>query len=218
MNALKVNHLKEIVDPFSRYLFLLENQIPHAFLLCGVEKNSFVITDPRQPSMGRSFKGYFVASHGRGVVHFQGSEDPIDASLCRILVQLDSMQIENRRAFYRQRLNKPRFITFEFQNKTIEALLVDMSEGGFRLSLDERLPTQMMVQFELKFPQSDPMFVFKTDGLVVYCEPEETPDSFVAGIHFVAPHFANDQERKTYEQSRKELKTVIQPRFRNCGI
>ena len=83
--------------------------------------------------------------------------------------------------------------------------LVNISEGGLRMSVTSKIPANVIYHFSLDLPVSREPLHFETDGLVLYCEPEERPERFMMGVTFVAPVFENVEDQKNYQKSRERV-------------
>lgn len=202
MNRLKITNLKEILDPHARHLFFDDQGLTEALQIVEVDENSVVL---QGKSPGKKREGYFIASNGRGIVRFKGELEPISDAVCRLKLNLSKLKLINRREFNRYEFGIPVPISLKCDEKFVKASLINVGEGGLRMSVGRRLPTQVTYQFEVSLPKGGETFSFKTDGLIVYCEPEEAPDRFMAGVTFIAPKFSSEEERKSYQKSRRDL-------------
>lgn len=211
MGTVKVRHLKEILDPQARYVFIEDAGLTRALVLSRVEKDSLYLTARgRLPFSGRgSAEGYFTASDGKGVVLFSGALEQIPKAktekIWRLKPNLKSLELVNRRQFVRYALKAPLSIALECDAKPVRALLVNISEGGVRMSVSSKIPANVIYHFALDLPFSPEPLHFETDGLVLYCEPEERPERFMTGVTFVAPVFEKVEDQKTYQKSRERL-------------
>lgn len=213
MPRYKVKDLKEIIDPKARYLFLDDQGMTEAFLITSVEKQSIIVSYEGLPKPEQRRAGYFVAPSGQGIVRFTGTlaclqqtSSPLPLPLYRLTPDLAHLKLIDRREFIRKVLPHPVMILFNFESQYIQTKLINLSEGGLRLSANRPLPMNIISQFELKLPQPRKSpFEFKTDGLVVYSEPEEDPAFFMIGVSFIAPKFLNEEEKKSYQEQRKQL-------------
>lgn len=223
MDTLRIKEIKDILEPTSRYIFLDGNGMTEACLIRGVEKNAFVVyhhdNDSSSPS---EISGYFPAASGKGVVRFEGECERCKPSaehspffLYRLNVNLNRLSIVDRREFIRFKLQKPIPVSFHYEEKFIRASLINISEGGLRMMLTEPLPQNVIFQFELKLPRArgGAPFELHTDGLVVYCAPENDPRHFIAGVSFVAPRFLNSHEKEEYQQQQRLLVEYLASEF-----
>lgn len=211
MGSLKVRHLKEILDPQARYIFIEDGGMTRALGLSRVEKDSLYLTArSRLPMASRgTAEGYFTASDGKGVVLFSGAMEAVPKAksdrIWRLKPNLKSLELVNRRQFVRYGLKTPLSISLECDEKPIRALLVNISEGGLRMSVTSKIPANVIYHFALDLPFSPEPLHFETDGLVLYCEPEERPERQMTGVTFVAPVFENVEDQKAYQKSRERL-------------
>lgn len=216
--------IKEILEPSSRYLFLDDEGMNQAFLINSVEKNTFVIMEQQRQLDSKERKGYFVAASGKGVVRFTGQLNPLPEkdskiqaplTLYKLEVNLKDLKLINRREFIRHELKTPIPISFNYEGRFIQATLVNISEGGLRMSVGEPLPTNLVFHFEINLPlASKKSFYFKTDGLIVYSDPEEKPTRFMTGVSFIAPHFSNEEEKRTYVGQKEQLSYHVKHDFK----
>lgn len=205
-----IKDVQTILDPRSKYIFLDDHGMTEAFPIRGVKSNLILIEAGLEGKDNRKRSGYFVAVSGRGIVRFESSVKKISAKkskgvITALSILLKSLQMVDRREFLRHFFERPLPILMKCEGKNVEALAVNMSEGGFRLSVDRLLPTQVVYHFEITLPVGEPPFTFKSDGLVVYCEPEDDPARFMAGIALIAPEFSSAKERKEYQKQRAKI-------------
>ncbi|MBX7148275.1 PilZ domain-containing protein [bacterium] len=202
-----ISNLKEILDPKARYIFLDDQGLTEALMLTGIEDHSFLVVDPKSDINGKDRSGFFVAANGRGIVRFKATGQK--AGVYKLNADFSSFNIINRRESERIRVNVPIPIYLSCDGKRVEASLVNISEGGVRLVADEKLPLHAVYHFELSLPHKNGPVLFKTDGMVVYAEPEEDPDTFMTGITFVAPAFKSDEEKNNYLAMRQDLVSYL---------
>lgn len=212
----KIDSIKDILSPQARYFFLDDEGFTEAILFTALEHNSFLIHHPKGlPLKKRS--GFFIAADGKGIVRFEGSCEALkpgsqEKKLYRLDVDMDSLDLKNRREFVRHTFENPTPVLFKCNGKNVQAYISNISEGGLRMSVDEKLPTQVVYHFEMTLPdtQEQKSFIFQTDGMVVYCEPETDPGAFIAGVTFIAPSFENKNDKENFYQLRERLSNFIQ--------
>lgn len=220
MSSLKITNLKEILDPQARHIFLDDQSMTEAVVICGVEEGYFLVHNKHQSLSIGNRQGYFVASNGRGIVRFEGDcqvfaqkeVKDVPFNIYKISINLNELKIINRREFIRYEFRYPLPILFRHDDQLVEATLINISEGGLRMTVSKKLPTQVVYQFEINLPKEPGIFHFSTDGLVAYCEPEDHPNSFMAGVSFVAPAFSNESEKKAYQNARHDLASWVMSR------
>lgn len=206
---MQFKNLKEILDPHARHLFFDDQGLTEALQIAEVDEDSIVLQVSDKKPTKKKREGYFIASNGRGIVRFKGELEPISDAICRLKLNLSKLKLINRREFNRYEFKMPIPISLKCDEKFVKASLINVGEGGVRMSVGKRLPTQIAYQFEVSLPKGGGTFSFKTDGLIVYCEPEEVPDRFMAGVTFIAPKFSNEKEKESYLKSRKDLATFL---------
>ncbi len=215
MTELPIN-LNDYLDPAARYVFLDDDLMTEACSLRGVTGLNMVVKYDGNPFVLRRRKGYFVAAGGKGVVRFEGemeclfpSADSTKNNLYRLSVIPTTLSSVNRRQFIRYDLQEKLPIYFKCQDDLIKAVLMDISEGGMRLSMNKRLPLQVTHSFDLHLPCGMETVDFKTDGMIVYCEPEDDPQEFVTGVTFLAPSFESEQKKYAYMKDRMALSDFL---------
>lgn len=216
MEFSKIKELKEVIDPKARHVFLDDTGVTEALSLRGIEKDSFLVQFQGEIAKADDRKGYFVASDQGCIVRFTCRIIPVDykgkghiEGCCELKVDLSSLKRVDRRQFPRHQMKSPLPITFNFADQFMRAYLVNISDGGMRMALDHRLPAHVTYEFDLKLPDRHGSFRFKTDGLVVYCEPEADPQVFITGVMFVAPHFRHEGERIAYHNEKINLSRYL---------
>lgn len=208
--------LKEVIDPKARHVFLDDTGVTEALSLRGIAKDSFLVESLGEITKTDVRKGYFVSSDKSCIVRFTCRIMAMDeegkghaARRCELKVDLSSLKRVDRRQFPRHQMKSPLPITFNFDDQFIRAYLVNISDGGMRMALDHRLPAHVTYEFDLKLPDRHGSLRFKTDGLVVYCEPEADPKVFITGVMFVAPHFRHEGERIAYQNEKINLSRYL---------
>lgn len=220
MSFISVTDIREILEPTTRYLFLDCEGVVEACLIRSVFKDSVLVYHQSSPFKSKTpLKGFFVAASGRGIVQFHAQcqrEKGIKSALAlyRVAIDLPGLVLVNRRVFIRHAYERPVPILFEFEGKPVKARLVNISEGGLRMDLNDTLPSNVVFEFQLTLPRKKgPPFKFHTDGLVIYCTPEDDPRHFVAGIAFVAPRFRNEEERDRFKKESEGFKKYLVEEF-----
>ncbi len=220
MTFIPVTDLREILEPTTRYLFLECDGVVEACLIQSVFKESFLVYHHSSPFISKSLvKGFFVAASGRGIVQFSAQcrrerRTKSTLSLYRVVLDLKGLVLINRRLFIRHAYERPVPILFDFEGRPIKARLVNISEGGLRIDLNDILPSNVVFEFQLTLPRTKgAVFQFHTDGLVIYCTPEDNPRHFMAGIAFVAPRFRNEEEREKFKKESTALKKYLAQEF-----
>lgn len=205
----KNKNVSDILDPHSKYIFLDDEGMTEACLIRGVEGNLVLVEWGETEAKKRS--GYFVASSGLGIIRFEAKRTKAvgKKNMAGLLIDSKSLRQVDRREFHRHHFTYPLPIYLRCEGKFIKAFLINISEGGLRMTVNRKLPTQIVFNFELKLPRPDDPLDFKTDGLIVYCEPEENPAQFMTGVSFIAPEFETEKERQNYLLARQALSRYI---------
>ncbi|MDO8520473.1 MAG: PilZ domain-containing protein [Deltaproteobacteria bacterium] len=206
----KSKTVTSLLDPHSKYIFLDDEGMTEAFAIRGVEKNLVLIK--KEDCTAKKRSGYFVAESGRGVIRFEARLASLagkKGGICGLAVDPKTLKLTDRREFLRFEFPYPLPVYLRCEGKFIKAHLVNISEGGLRMSINRKLPTQIVFNFELKLPRPDEPLTFATDGLIVYCEPEENPSHFMTGVSFIAPEFPTEKERLGYLKARENLARYI---------
>lgn len=207
MTPFKVKNVQSVLDPHAKYIFLDDEGMTEALLIRGVQGNLVLVEQGNTQIKKRS--GYFVASSGRGIIRFEAEIGKAPKKTGGLKINPKSLQLVDRREFHRHQFNYPLPIYLRCEGKFIKAFLINLSEGGLRMTVNRKLPTQVVFSFELKLPRPDESLDFKTDGLIVYCEPEENPAQFMTGVSFIAPEFESEKEKQGYVAARRELARYI---------
>ena len=206
----KFKNVAEILDPHSKYVFLDDEGMTEAFLIRGVKEN-LILAQRTSPFEAKRRSGYFVAASGCGVIRFEAELGRFEKKEGLLSFQINptSLKMVDRREFHRHHFKYPLPIYLKCEGKFIKAFLVNISEGGLRMTVNRQLPTQIVFNFELKLPRPQESLDFVTDGLIVYCEPEEDPAHFMTGVAFIAPEFSSEKERQAYQKARATLAHYI---------
>jgi hypothetical protein len=199
-----IEKLQNILDPQAHYVFLDDEGITQAFLLKGVESRVFYVQGNFQSLKSARRKGYFMAADGKGMARFECVCVPHKSGVA-FEVDLTSITVINRRNYLRYEFIVGLPIYFKCDGMQVKATVTNISEGGIRLAMDQRLPLHVLYQFTLNLPQKDGPLGFVSDGLVVYSEPEDKPQSFMTGISFVASGFLREEEKSDYLEQKGEL-------------
>jgi len=213
---LQVNDIKDLIEPATRYLFLYEQGATHAFRIRGIHSDFIIAFHPEHFLPWKQREGYFQAAGGLGMVVFrsdgnlvEGTADTHHLPLYKIRLDTDRLSLINRRQFTRYTLVKPRPIFFHCDGRMLEANIINLSEGGMRLECQEALPKNVTLHFEINLPATKGGDLFKTDGVVVYSEPEDSHHHFMTGISFVMPKYLSGDEKKKYLKSLQDFKKSV---------
>lgn len=209
-----IKDIKQILEPSARFIFIQSSELPRAYALAGVVgKNVLVVTlEPHDTLLDGALEGFFAAANGGGIVRFQAQatkEKTATGFLGKIEIDMESLRIQNRRESLRHSFDSPVPVLLYEEDGIIDARIINMSEGGMRLSVARRLATQVICQFQLKLPTSEGVFEFVTDGLVVYSEPEEKHDRFMTGVSFVEPTLNTAEQKNAYRMRLTQLKIYL---------
>lgn len=211
--------IKNLLDPKARYLFLEQEGLVQALRIRGVIGDSIVLDDAGD--YAGQVGGFFIAANGRGIVRYRGQLMGVDSQpgLSYLKMELGTLQVINRREFNRYRLRSSPPVLFKYDGRLVKAELIDLSEGGCRVRAMERLPSPEIYQLEIKLAAKKTVWHFKTDGLVVYSEPELDPQYFMTGLCFVTPTFKQDLARTLYLATRAKLSAFVgqHPELFNCS-
>ncbi|EKD42817.1 MAG: hypothetical protein ACD_73C00006G0001 [uncultured bacterium] len=209
---MKISDLKDTADSLARYVFLDDEGLTEACEIIGIIDNRFLVRSLNHQTFLKKRAGYFVGKEGMGIIRFSGVMERVihiqnmnGNDVYWISPELKDCEVINRRLFNRFQMSYLVPLYFKKDANLIKASLVNLSEGGLRMTVTERLPPNIMHCFEMTLPCGNDSFKFVSDGLVVYCEPESNPENFLTGVTFVAPLFESDEERFQYQQMRFNL-------------
>lgn len=207
-------NIAQILDPGAKHVFLVKDGLTHAFAIAHVE-NDYLLFRSDAPLGFIPDEGYFAAREGSGIVRFQKmplqstNEElykKMGAYFHRISLAQTDFQITNRRNHLRYELKSRIPLTISFDDKTITARMVNISEGGMRLETSAPISCNVICHFDFVLEATLP--VFRLDGVVVYSGKEEEGGKWhdVVGVSFVA----NDKELSDLALYRKHIMQLVE--------
>jgi hypothetical protein len=212
--------LYRLLDPAARFIFLLVDGLTHAFPIVNVTGNHLYFTS-KEELPERFESGYFLAPQDSGIVQFNHpavesvrnlARLKLNAPLHRIDFTTLDFSVTNRRLYQRHALKGVIPMVFQVFGETLNARLVNISAGGLRMSVDNPIKKNIRCHFEIKLRQAGEDILFKTDGLIVYADPEDNAGEIpvMVGVSFVTPENLSDTERQKYKESWQRLDLAIQ--------
>ncbi len=208
--------LKKLIDKTARYIFLAKNKISIACKIISIDESFIYFTNPESDPVNYD-SGHFLSGDGQGIVLFEEPEieklqvpnEQLPAPLYRINFSKVNFSLSNRRRYYRYEFKKYLPISFVIFGEPLMAQALNISEGGLRMRLDSPIKRDILCNFEIKITDQNQTLNLKTDGLVVYSEPDPETKKHVVGIQFVQPEKLNPQEKSLYEKSIQSLSEYI---------
>lgn len=210
--------VKRILDESGRYLFLNRQGLVEAFPIIHVETSYIFFTSAKELEKNYD-SGYFLASGGAGIVQFEkpvlesldkNAQNQIKQKIHRVNIEPLDFIITNRRLSLRHELPQYMPILFYVYGEVMSAQLVNISEGGLRMSVTSALQKNTRCHFEIRLPTEEQQILFRTDGIVVYAEnTSENKYQTHVGISFVTPDFTQPADEEKYKQSKEKLKNYI---------
>jgi len=205
------DYLKNLCDPLARFVFLDDEGLTDACQIVGITDNKFLVRTKNNQSILKKRMGYFAGRNAIGIVKFQALVERVAAveghneGVYWLIPDLKSCEVTNRRLFNRYQLKFVLPIYFRADGELVKAALINVSEGGLRMTVERKLSTASVYSLEIRLPCGSDTIQFKSDGVVVYCEPESNPHYFLTGVSFVAPKFESTEERLEYQRALFDL-------------
>lgn len=211
--------LAQLLDPKARFIFLVSDGLTNAFPIVHVAGNQLYFTSTeRLPEHHES--GYFPALDGEGIVQFgKPCIDSADLSrlhIARPVHRIDfsplDFTITNRRLHLRHEFKRVVPIVFQIFGETLNARLVNISAGGLRMCVSTPIQKNIRCHFEIRLRSRAEEAIFKTDGLVVYADPDDydAGKPVMVGVSFVTPEGMDDSARAAYKESWQRLEKTVQ--------
>ncbi len=208
---MKTDYLKNLCEPLTRFVFLDDEGLTEACEIIGITDNRFLVRTKNIQGYLQKRRGYFSGRNGIGIVRFEGLLEKVTSAAHEqsgvywLSPDLKKCEVTNRRLFNRFQLKFVIPIYFKSDGELIKASLVNISEGGLRMTAERRLSSSVNYSLEVMLPCGSESIKLKTDGVVVYCEPETNPHYFVTGVSFVAPKFEAVEQRLDYQRQLFDL-------------
>lgn len=211
-------NVKDIIDPNARHLFLTKSSLNYAFPIVHVQGQWLYFSSPK-PISSAFDSGYFLAREQQGIVQLnnpviESVKKKMELLLHRLDLNDTSHTLVNRRQSMRYAFKGFVPISFSVFGEAMAAQLVNVSEGGLRMSIDTPLKKNMLCHLKIRIPAPKKNIHFSTDGMVIYADREEGSNKFTAGISFITPEFSGDKEKQSYLTAKTALKGFIDEKER----
>jgi hypothetical protein len=211
--------LKQIMDPYTRHVFLSTDEYSYIFPIVHVE-DSYLYFVSKESIADDFLEGHVTAQNDAGQVMFK--QPKIESMLHqseenvwvhRLNFSGMDYDISNRREYNRHTFEEPLSTVLKVFDVTMDAQIKNISEGGLRLRMDAMLKKEVFCQLNIMLPTDDAAedrhVYFSTNGMVVYNDPGED-GIYTVGLAFVTPQFASEDEKNAYLDGKEALRRFIQ--------
>lgn len=203
--------LKQIMDPASRFVFLVHQNQTDAFQIVHVEDEALFFIASRQ-DLPFYEKAFVIGAESKGIVEWnepalnfleQKQPSPNDLHVFRLRFQQEEIRIVNRRQDERFEPDRLIPIAFNHFGEDLLGQLVDLSEGGLKLRVETKVSPHTRFHLRLKVPLKDKAVELDSDGVVLHCE--KNGPHYDVGIKFVSPEAATI----SFDEFRSRVKRVL---------